>query len=41
MPILKMICKFNKNPIPAAFCVEIDKLLLKLMWKAKNLGYPK
>lgn len=27
--------------IPAGVCVEIDKLFLKLMGKAKNMGYPK
>ena len=41
--LLKLMYRFNTNPIkiPAGFSAEIDKLMLKFIWKFKKLGIAK
>ena len=41
--LLKLICKFSAIPIriPGDFLVEIDKLILKLIWNCKRLRIAK
>ena len=41
MPVLKWIYKFNIISIPEAFWVEIDKPIVRCIWKCKGYGVGK